>query len=253
LLQIEQSHLCAAAAGAGFAHSHPALVRYVYIDIVDFTVGRSIEAQTEIIAALGMLVNQVIASRLPASSTSANVLFLPTGDGLCVGLINLIDPYDLDIQIALTVLEQLHARNGQTRDTSRRFAVRIGINENQDNLITDIRGGLNVVGLGINLAQRVMSVAEPSRLLLGPAVHERLRQRELYRPWLRPVQAIVKHGQRLRCHEYFNPNLACFRANGSRNNTEPAALVELPKAAPPGSKRRRSSANRQPPSFQISP
>jgi class 3 adenylate cyclase len=236
-----------------------ALVRYVYIDIVDFTRERSVEAQSEIITALGQLVNQAIGQLL---SEPRNVLFLPTGDGLCICLINLIQPFDLDIQIALAVLQQLHQRNQKVSDPSRRFAVRIGINENQDNLITDIRGSVNVVGLGINMAQRVMSVAGPSRLLLGPAVAQRLQQRELYRHWLRPVQAIIKHGEKLRCHEYFNPSLACFAQleplKASRPGASPvppaaASVLDLPMER--GSRGRRSAPRRQPPppSFQISP
>lgn len=94
--------------------------------------------------------------------------------------------------------------------------MRVGVNENQDNLIVDIKGRLNVVGSGVNMAQRVMSVAGASGLFLGPAVYQRLSQRELYRDWLRPVQAIVRHGQRLQCYDYFNPSMACFARRGVR-------------------------------------
>ncbi|MFM7651814.1 MAG: hypothetical protein ACKO5M_02645 [Vulcanococcus sp.] len=39
---------------------------------------------------------------------AGKVLCLPTGDGVCVRLIDLADPSDLAIRIALSVLEQLH-------------------------------------------------------------------------------------------------------------------------------------------------
>ena len=35
------------------------------------------------------------------------ILFLPTGDGIYVYLIDLIHPFDVDISIAITVLERV--------------------------------------------------------------------------------------------------------------------------------------------------
>ncbi|MEB3235724.1 MAG: hypothetical protein VKM98_09890 [Cyanobacteriota bacterium] len=218
--------------------AQPALIRYVYIDIVDFSKSRSIEAQSEIIESLGLIVNKAVASFV---ADVERALLLPTGDGMCICLLNLIEPFDLDIAIALSVLEQLHALRAQTVDPTRQFAVRIGLNENQDNIIVDVRGGMNVVGLGINMAQRVMSIAGPSRLFIGQAVYERLCQREVYRYWLKPIRAIVKHGQKLQCYEYFNPTLKCFSARGlavdasrlQREGQGPTSgtLIQLPLAA----------------------
>lgn len=228
-------------------------MRYVYIDVVDFTEGRSVEAQSDILACLSQVVGQAVMEQIPLGD---QVLFLPTGDGVCVCLVNLIHPFDLDIQIALSVLEKIHAANAEQVDVSRRFEVRVGVNENQDNLILDIKGGVNVVGLGINMAQRVMSLAGPSRLLLGQAVYERLSQRELYRHWLSPLQAIVKHGRRLQCYEYFNPALACFARHGLRVARNPMAevkpaapVVELPLSG--GPQRTRARRQRPAPSFRI--
>lgn len=245
----------------------PALVRYVYIDIVDFSLDRSIEAQSDMLECLGRLVLQAITEQIPLGD---QVLLLPTGDGICVCLVNLIHPFDLDLQIALAVLERLYWLNQDQRDPSRSFELRVGVNENQDNLIVDIKGQLNVVGLGVNMAQRVMSVAGASGLFLGPAVYQRLSQRELYRDWLRPVQAIVRHGQRLQCYEYFNPSMACFARRGMRadrpvvrpapsppslsvpDQSRPstsAPLIDLPLRAGSSSAPRRS--RRRSPSFRI--
>ena len=193
----------------------PALVRYVYFDVVDFSKGRSIEAQTEILISLNQIVSHSVAAIVTVSDQT---IFLPTGDGVCVCLVNLIHPLDLDIRIALDVLEQLYALRQATIDLSRKYEVRVGLNENQDNLIVDVRGSANVVGLGINMAQRIMSVAGPSRLMLGHSVFERLSQREAYRSWIRSSPAIVKHGQRLLCYEFFNPALPCFSGRALRSS-----------------------------------
>jgi len=237
--------------GSGSPRS--ALVRYIYIDIVDFSVKRTIEAQSEILSALNRIVGQSISEHIVVSD---QILFLPTGDGICVCLIDLIHPFDLDISIAISVLERVALFNRNQVDSARRFELRIGVNENQDNLITDIKGGLNVVGLGINLAQRVMSVASASGLYLGPSVFERLNQRELYSRLLKPIQAIVKHGERLQCYEYSNPELPCFNTAGftqgiDRSIPKPSArIIDLPSR----SARKSPSQGKQPPppSFRIS-
>ena len=186
-----------------------AQIRYIVIDVVDFSRNRSIEAQTEIMNRLARVVRVALQCCV---EDREQVLCLPTGDGVCIGLIDQLDPFDLDIRIALMVLEQLHVLNLAERDPECRFGVRVGLNENQDNLVRDVAGGRNVVGLGINMAQRVMSLAGPFQLFLGASVHERLSQRRQYRDHLQPVQAIVKHGQRLLCYAYHDAALACFAA-----------------------------------------
>ena len=47
------------------------------------------------------------------------MLFLPTGDGICVCLVDLIHPFDLDISIAISVLERVSLFNRNQVDPSR--------------------------------------------------------------------------------------------------------------------------------------
>ena len=51
--------------GSGSPRS--ALVRYIYIDIVDFSVGRTIEAQSEILSALNRIVGQSVSEHAVVS------------------------------------------------------------------------------------------------------------------------------------------------------------------------------------------
>lgn len=184
-----------------------ALVRYVYVDVVSFSLDRTVEAQTFIMLSLARLVQLSVASlRLDPSG----VMYLPTGDGMCVCLVDQTEPYDADIRIALSVIEQVHALSLVEVDVEKRFAVRVGLNENHDNLLLDVAGRVNIVGLGINMAHRVMSVAAASQLYLGAAVHARLVQRERYRSFLFPVDAIVKHGERLQCYGFCDLTMPCF-------------------------------------------
>ena len=227
-----------------------AQIRYIVIDVVDFSRNRSIEAQTEIMNRLARVVRVALQCCV---EDREQVLCLPTGDGVCIGLIDQLDPFDPDIRIALMVLEQLHVLNLAERDPECRFGVRVGLNENQDNLVRDVAGGRNVVGLGINMAQRVMSLAGPFQLFLGASVHERLSQRRQYRAHLQPVQAIVKHGQRLLCYAYHDAALACFAAAATagrpqqRSVAAPAPVLDLPLQRRP-TKRWRAAAE---PSFRL--
>ena len=229
-----------------------AQIRCVYIDIVHFSRGRSIESQTAIMGRLAMVVRTTLRA---LAVEDGGLLIIPTGDGVCLCLIDQIEPFDQDIRIALMVLEQLHLLNLAEPDRECRFAVRIGLNENQDNLVTDIAGGRNVIGLGINMAQRVMSVAGPSQLMLGPSVYARLAQRRLYRPHLTPQPAIVKHGERLLCYGYCNGAMACFAAapagrlsSGHETPVRAARVLDLP----PGVRTRSRSKRSAEPSFRLS-
>jgi len=233
-------------------------VRYVYFDVVDFTKSRSIEAQTDILLDLNRIVAEVISG---VEGLIDQAILLPAGDGVCICLVNTIRPYDLDIRIALDVLDRLFLLRKEKIDQTRQFEVRVGLNENQDNLIVDSRGCSNVVGLGINTAQRIMSVAGPSRLMLGSTVFERLSQRESYQSWIRPAPAIVKHGQRLRCYEFFNPALRCFSGSTLRSAQMPPSnpaggrigndVVSLPLDSAPVRQSKRPTSKTSP-SFKLS-
>ena len=84
----------------------------------------------------------------------------------------------------------------------RKFEVRIGINENVDNLITDINGNRNVAGAGINMAQRVMSQADAGQLLVGKIVYETLTYRERYMQAFRSYVARIKGGITIPVHQF---------------------------------------------------
>src|SRR5438876_10940737 len=105
-------------------------------------------------------------------------LFIPTGDGLCIALINTEGRYRYDIHmlVALNILESLEDYNRSQPDEMRRFHVRIGINSNEDNLINDINARPNLAGAGISLASRIMDKADGSQILVGESVFERLQQ-----------------------------------------------------------------------------
>jgi class 3 adenylate cyclase len=217
------------------------LVRYIFIDIVGFTLGRSVEAQVRIMKILNRSVRQSVAA---LEIDGSKLIYLPTGDGVCICLIDQSAPLDFDIKIAIMMLETVHALWLAETEEECRFAIRVGLNENHDNIVLDIGGQRrNFVGMGVNHAQRLMSLAAPFQLLMGPSVYQRLSQRRTYRPHLYPLHGIVKHGEKVLCYGYHDPGLACFASAASRRSrpsqqepsdarSGPKAPVQLPLRTP---------------------
>lgn len=180
--------------------------KYVFLDIVEFTENRTIEAQSAIIEAFNDIVTRAVDASVAAYQQRP--IFIPTGDGLCIAYTSDIDAFDIHIRTALQILELVDAHNAQEENPMRRFQVRIGLNENRDNLIRDINGRDNLAGSGINMAQRIMDLADGSTILVGQTVFERLNQRESYFGKFTAHSAAVREGVTLSVYQFTDPELA---------------------------------------------
>lgn len=185
--------------------------KYIFLDVVGFTYNRSVEAQSDIVHSL----NEIVKASLDEYSIhDDNRIFLPTGDGICIALLNIeclhdiASAYDIHVKIALGILKRLEEHNTSTEDVQRKFKLRIGINENIDNLVEDVNGNRNVAGDGINLAQRVMSLADGNQILLSPSVFATLRVRERYmNASFKGHPAVkIKHGLELSVYQLIAPD-----------------------------------------------
>lgn len=175
--------------------------KYVFLDIVSYSHNRSVEAQTEVISALNAIVLKAL---VESGIQQDGQILLPTGDGICIVIVDVSAPYDIHLRIALTILRELKDHNASTPDAMRRFEVRIGLNENVDNKIIDINGKPNIAGAGINLAQRIMSGADGNQVLVSEAVYETLRHREHYMKKFRSYVLTVKHRVTIQVHQYLD-------------------------------------------------
>lgn len=95
----------------------------------------------------------------------------------------------------------------------RRFHIRIGINENRDNLVTDVNGSKNVAGLGINEAQRIMDQADAGNILVGRTVYDRLRQREKYQKKFLGFEVTIKHKQKIDVYQFVDSSISYLNSN----------------------------------------
>lgn len=179
--------------------------KHIFLDIVSYTYKRSVEAQLDLIHTLNAIVNNAISEK---KLNKEQYLFIPTGDGMCVSMINVNAPFDIHLTFALSILQQLADHNESEKDRMRQFNLRIGINENIDNLITDINGNQNISGYGINVASRIEGLSDNNQILVGHSVYEKLVQREKYMESFVSYTTKVKHDLPLSVHQFINNDLS---------------------------------------------
>jgi class 3 adenylate cyclase len=92
-------------------------------------------------------------------------IILDTGDGVAVNFLG--DPEDA-LVVALRLTEAFARDPAQTGP----IQVRAGINLGPVRLARDINSQPNIIGDGINVAQRVMSFAQPGQVLVSRSYHE---------------------------------------------------------------------------------
>jgi class 3 adenylate cyclase len=129
----------------------------LFIDIVDY----SQKAVAEQIALKDRL-NTLLSEALRGVALNDRII-LDTGDGAAISFIG--DPEDaLFVATALRDAIQAHP--------DKPLSTRMGINLGPVRLVKDINGRPNVIGDGINVAQRVMTFADPGQVLVSRSYYE---------------------------------------------------------------------------------
>jgi len=161
----------------------------VFLDIVKFTTGRSVEAQCEVVNKL----NELLVTGLShVQLQEPQRTLIPTGDGVAIALFNV--SYDTHLILALELLKLTQIHNDATADKMQQFSIRVGLNENVDNVIQDVNKHRNVAGTGISMAQRIMDKADGGQILVGETVFQALSPRERYMSKFRRFDTFGKHG-----------------------------------------------------------
>lgn len=169
---------------------------YIFLDIVGFTrPDRTVQTRLRIIELLSSMVKESVAKYI---SNGTEKLYIPTGDGICIVLLDVDRHPELPLLIALQILSEIEAFNRSIPIKSRRFEVRIGIDANTDTLIKDINDRPNMAGTGINRASRILDLAGPNQILLGIGPSSRIAGREGFEDdKFLPFEREVKHSHRL--------------------------------------------------------
>lgn len=178
----------------------PISAKYVCLDIVGYTHKRAVEAQLHIRDELDRIVKACIAENLPEDKEKP--MYLPTGDGMCIALLNIHDPVDIHLLVALSILKGVSDYNNKTEREEYQFQVRIGIDARTDQIVTDINGNKNIAGAGINEAFRIMGLADDRQILVSQSVYGDLHNREKYSELFKFFVATVKHGVPLTVYQF---------------------------------------------------
>jgi class 3 adenylate cyclase len=98
-------------------------------------------------------------------------IILDTGDGAAISFLG--DPEDA-LFVTLSLREAM-MREGMTStivESSGEDSVRMGINLGPVKLVKDINGHPNIIGDGINVAQRIMSFARPGQIVVSRSYYD---------------------------------------------------------------------------------
>lgn len=170
-------------------------LQIVFVDIVKYS-ARSVASQRDVLGRF-MTCLRTALNLLPTLSTElgelvnrdiadfyASIIKLPTGDGAAIAF-----PFyavaDLHLLFAKRLLEEVHRLNAQTPcpvferegwcDCHPNFHLRVGISAGGDCIIyKDINERWNVAGTVINLAARVMDLADGEQIIFTDKAHEKL-------------------------------------------------------------------------------
>lgn len=108
--------------------------------------------------------NTLIAEAIRDIATNDRII-LDTGDGVAVNFLG--DPEDA-LFVAMSLREAFAPRPGEPP----KLPARIGINLGPVRLVRDLNGQPNIIGDGINVAQRVMGFAKPGQVLVSRSYFE---------------------------------------------------------------------------------
>ena len=133
----------------------------IFINIVDYAQA-PVDDQIALKDRFNALINEAV-----KDVAQNDRIILDTGDGAALALLGAPEEA---LFVALTIRDSV--LQDQQQHPERFFFVRIGINLGPVRVVNDLNGRLNVVGDGINAAQRVMSFAQPNRILVSRSYYE---------------------------------------------------------------------------------
>jgi predicted transcriptional regulator YheO/class 3 adenylate cyclase len=158
-----------------------AIAHVLFVDIVGYS-KLLVNAQREAIEQL----NQVVRGTPQFRKSEANgkLISIPVGDGMA--LVFFESPEE-PVQCALEIARALR--------TEPQIKLRMGVHSGPVNQVKDVNERSNVAGVGINVAERVMSCGDAGHILVTRRVAEDLAQDSRWQPHLHDLGEIeLKHG-----------------------------------------------------------
>lgn len=132
----------------------------VFLDIIDYSKKPDFE-QIEVKSQFNDLINHSL-----ENVAQTDRIILDTGDGAAIAYMG--SPEDA-LFMAMSIRDGVIRSN--TRSTTPLY-VRFGINLGPVRVVSDINGHPNLIGDGINVAQRIMNFAKPNQILVSRSYYE---------------------------------------------------------------------------------
>lgn len=189
------------------------IAHVLFCDLVGYSL-LPIDRQQQMISQLQEIVRQTEDYR--RADARGQLVRLPAGDGIALAFLQ--DPV-APVRCAFAIARALQAYP--------EMRLRIGIHSGPVFLSTDINGTRNVVGSGINLAQRVMDSGEAGHILVSRNVAEVLAQVSYWQPSLHDLgEREVKHGVRIHLYNVYTDEIG----NAAQPTKLPAAYSGFQKS-----------------------
>ena len=170
------------------------IAHILLIDVVGYS-KLLVNEQIELLQELKQLVRSTECFR--AAEASGKLIRVPTGDGMALIFFHSPEePARCALEISIALRDHPHIQ------------VRMGVHSGPVSQVTDVNDRTNIVGAGINVAQRVMDCGDAGHILLSKHVAEDLTE---YRHWQAHLHDLgeceVKYGLRLHLFNLYKDGL----------------------------------------------
>ena len=164
--------------------THLETAHVLFIDVVGYS-KLLVGEQRELVQQLNQVVRQT--SQFRKSDAAGKLIAIPAGDGMALVFFQSPEePAQCAIEISEMLRDHPHIR------------LRMGIHSGPVDQVKDVNDRINVAGIGINMAQRVMACGDAGHILLTKRVAEDLAQDSHWQPYLHDLgEAELKHGARI--------------------------------------------------------
>src|SRR5438552_2062202 len=170
------------------------IAHLLLIDVVGYS-KLLVNEQIELLQELNQIVRGTECFR--AAETKGKLIRVPTGDGMALLFFHSPEePARCALEISRTLQEHPHIQ------------LRMGVHSGPVNRVRDVNDKTNIVGSGINIAQRVMDCGDAGHILLSRHVADDLTQYRHWQPYLHDLgECEVKHGLRLHIFNLYKDDL----------------------------------------------